>query len=166
MPDQRVFNASPLIVLGKVNLLSLLEELCEAIVVPSGVAAEIDRGSLDDAARKWMGLQGSSWIKDVGQVHPAISAWDLGSGESEVLSWAYENPGYEVVVDDRAARDCAYSMNIPVRGTIGILLLAKRRKKIERIAPVLMQLRKAGLRVSQSLFDEALRLAGEGTNLP
>jgi predicted nucleic acid-binding protein len=49
---------------------------------------------------------------------------------------------------------------------LGILLLAKQGKKIERIAPVLMQLRKAGLRVSQSLFDEALRLAGEETNLP
>jgi hypothetical protein len=34
MPDQRVFNASPSIVLGKVNLLSLLEELwdrCQAL---------------------------------------------------------------------------------------------------------------------------------------
>jgi predicted nucleic acid-binding protein len=166
MPDQRVFNASPLIVLGKVNLLSLLEELCEGIVVPAGVAAEIDRGSLDDAARKWMGLQGRSWIKDVGHVHHSISAWDLGSAESEVLSWAYENPGYEVVVDDRAARECAYSMNIPVRGTIGMLLLAKRRKKIDRIAPVLIDLRKSGLRVSQALFDKALRLADEDTIEP
>jgi predicted nucleic acid-binding protein len=104
MPDKRVFNASPLIVLGKVNLLSLL---------------------------------------------------------SEVLSWAYEHPGYEAVIDDRAARDCAYSMNIRVRGTIGIVLLAKRKNKIDRIAPVLLQLREAGLRVSQALFDEALRLAGE-----
>jgi predicted nucleic acid-binding protein len=65
------------------------------------------------------------------------------------------------VIDDRAARDCAYSMNIRVRGTIGIVLLAKRKNKIDRIAPVLMQLREAGLRVSQILFDEALRLAGE-----
>jgi predicted nucleic acid-binding protein len=161
MPDKRVFNASPLIVLGKVNLLSLLEELCEVIVVPAGVAAEIEHGSLDDSTRKWIRSQGSSWIKDVGHVHPAIAAWDLGSGESEVLSWAYEHPGYEAVIDDRAARDCAYSMTILVRGTIGIVLLAKRKNKIDRIAPVLLQLREAGLRVSQALFDEALRLAGE-----
>jgi len=166
MPDKRVFNASPLIVLGKVNQLSLLVELCETIVIPAAVATEIGHGSPDDCARKWIGAQGSSCIKDVGHVHPAISAWDLGSGESEVLSWAYENPGFEVVIDDRAARDCAYSMNIPVRGTIGIVLLAKRRKKINRIAPVLTQLREAGLRVSQALFDEALRLAGEDMSLP
>lgn len=71
-----------------------------------------------------------------------------------------------MVVDDRAARDCAYSMNIAVRGTIGILLLAKRRKKIDRIAPVLIHLRKAGLRVSQALFDKALRLADENRSKP
>jgi predicted nucleic acid-binding protein len=166
MPDKRVFNASPLIVLGKVKQLSLLVELCEKIVIPTGVAAEIELGSPDNFARKWIGAQGSAWIKDVGHIHPAVSARDLGIGESEVLSWAYENPGYEVVVDDRAARDCAYSLSIPVRGTIGFVPLAKRRNKIDRIAPVLMQLREAGLRVSQALFDEALRLAGEDGRLP
>lgn len=109
MPDKRVFNASPLIVLGKVNQLSLLVELCETIVIPAAVATEIGHGSPDDCARKWIGAQGSSCIKDVGHVHPAISAWDLGSGESEVLSWAYENPGFEVVIDCRneGSKDCS-----------------------------------------------------------
>ena len=131
MPDKRVFNASPLIAFGKVNLLSLLGELCEAIVVPAGVATEIAHGSPDDAARNWMGSQGRSWIKDVGHVHAAIAGWDLGRGESEVLSWAHDNPGYEAIIDNRAARDCAYSMNIRVRGTIGIVLPAKGREKID-----------------------------------
>jgi hypothetical protein len=68
MPDKRVFNASPLIVLGKANQLTLLVELCETIVIPAGVAAEIEHGSPDDFARKWIGAQGSAWIKDVGQL--------------------------------------------------------------------------------------------------
>jgi len=51
-------------------------------------------------------------------IPPVIIAWDLGLGETEVLAWAYQNPGYEAVLDDRAARNCALSLNLPTRGTI------------------------------------------------
>lgn len=36
-----------------------------------------------------------------------VSGWDLGVGESEVLSFAHGNPGYRVMVDDAQARKCA-----------------------------------------------------------
>jgi hypothetical protein len=43
-----VVNASPLIVLGRINHLFLLQHLAEEIVVPAGVAKEIARGPEDD----------------------------------------------------------------------------------------------------------------------
>ncbi len=36
-------------------------------------------------------------------------AWDLGAGESAVLTWARRNPGFTAILDDRAARRCAES---------------------------------------------------------
>jgi len=120
-----VVNASPLIVLGRINHLFLLQHLAEEIVVPTGVAKEIARGPEDDPARQWLQAQGRNLVREMQAVPPVIIAWNLGLGESEVLSWAYQNPGYEVVLDDRAARNCALALNLPVRGTISLILLLK-----------------------------------------
>ena len=43
-------------------------------------------------------------VKDVGSIDAVISAWDLGRGETEVINWAFTNPGWTPVLDDRAAR--------------------------------------------------------------
>jgi len=85
----------------------------------------------------------------------------LGPGESEVLTWARHNPGYEAILDDRAARDCAITLGIPVRGTLGVVLLAKREGLIPYVRPVFDELLDAGLRTAPSVLDMALGLAGE-----
>jgi len=56
-----------------------------------------------------------------------IQSWDLGPGESAVLTWGYVHPSTEVIVDDLAARRCAVALGIPVRGTLGLVLTAKQR---------------------------------------
>lgn len=94
-------------------------------------------------------------------VPPVIIAWNLGLGESEVLSWAYQNPGYEAVLDDRAARNCALSLNLPVRGTISVLLLAKRAGHLKKVTPILLQLEQAGFRIDPTIISAAKKLANE-----
>jgi predicted nucleic acid-binding protein len=94
-------------------------------------------------------------------VEPLVAGWDLGTGESHVLSWAARNQGFEAVVDDRAARKCAEVIGVPVRGTLGLLLLAKREKRIDRVAYLLEQARQAGLFVDPETGRAILRLAGE-----
>ena len=76
-------------------------------------------------------------------VHPAatipaaIVAWRLGAGEASVLALAAEHPGTEAIVDDLAGRRCAASLNILVRGTLGIVLVAKRRGLVRKWRPPL-----------------------------
>jgi len=118
MPEKWVVNASPVIVLARINHLFLLQRLAKEIVVPAGVAKEIAQGPGDDPAREWLRADGQALVREVEVVPPVIIAWNLGLGESEVLAWTYQNPGYDAVLDDRAARNCALSLNIPVRGTI------------------------------------------------
>lgn len=153
-----VVNASPLIVLAKIGQVSLLYDLCEELVIPSGVAGEIEEGPDDDPARKWMRDYGKKLVKDVGRINPVIAAWDLGRGESEVISWAYGHPDYEAVVDDRVARNCAVSLNVKVRGTIGIILLAKRMNEIDQISHVIDELRNAGFRIHPKILETIKRL--------
>jgi predicted nucleic acid-binding protein len=156
-----VVNASPLIVLGRINYLFLLQHLAEEIVVPAGVAKEIARGPEDDPARQWLQGQGRELLREIQIVPPVIIAWNLGLGESEVLSWAYQNPGYEAVLDDRAARNCALSLNLPVRGTMSLILLAKKGGHLKDITPILLQLEQAGFRIGPNIISAAKKLANE-----
>jgi len=161
MSKKWVLNASPLIVLGKIDQLHLLKQLCEEIVVPAGVAHEIAQGSEDDPARLWLDSYGKEFIREVGLIPPRIIAWNLGQGECEVIVWADKNPDYEAVLDDRAARNCALALNIPVRGTIGILLSAKNRGLLKNITSIFFRLELAGYRIAPELLEAAKRLAEE-----
>ena len=156
-----VVNASPLITLAKIGEISLLHDLCEEIIIPSGVKHEIDQGPEDDPARIWIQSHGMKWVRDVGPISQVISAWDLGRGETEVLNWAYGHPGCEAILDDRAAKDCALSVSIKVRGTISVVLLAKREGKLHRVTHILDQLPKAGFRIQAKILATAKELAGE-----
>ena len=161
MSRKWVVNASPLIALGKVSAIHLLETICLDLVVPEGVARELEQGSADDRARAWIRGKGASSVRRVAEIPPLILSWDLGKGETEVISWAYLNPSYDAILDDRAARNCAYSLGIGVRGTIGIILLAKKEGALPLVRPLLSQLTKSGFRISPELLRAAYKLAGE-----
>ncbi len=158
MPRLWVVNASPLIILGRVVQLHLAERLAETIIVPRAVAREIEAGADRDPARQWLTGPGRDHVREEGDPEPIVAHWDLGRGESHVLSWAFRHPGFEAILDDLAARKCAEVLSIPVRGTLGIILLAK---KEGQVAPVLERIREAGFHITPDLFDALRRLAGE-----
>jgi predicted nucleic acid-binding protein len=64
-------------------------------------------------------------------------------------------------LDDLAARKCARSLGIPIRGTVGVFLLAKQRGIIPAAAPLLEKLIAAGMRFEKRWLDQALQLVGE-----
>ncbi len=100
-------------------------------------------------------------VKETPPVPTVIQSWDLGAGESAVLTWGYVNPGTEVILDDLAGRRCAASLGIPVRGTLGLVLKAKQRGAIPAARPVLEQLRSQGMYLSDRVILQALALVGE-----
>lgn len=87
---------------------------------------------------------------------PAIAAWDLGLGETQVLSWCYGAPEYEAILDDGQARKCGKTLGIPVRGTLGVIMLARRENLIDSIAPWLARLVEQGFRIDKKILDAAL----------
>lgn len=86
MSRQWVLNASPTILLAKIGFLEHLLTLCPQPVIPQGVYEEILMGAVDDPARRWLSQQGKQWVQADKPVVPAIAAWDLGLGETQVLS--------------------------------------------------------------------------------
>ena len=99
--------------------------------------------------------------KSIGPVESAVAAWDLGRGESRVLSYGLRHDEWTAVVDDGAARRCAKGLDISVVGTLGVLVIAKRIGQLETVRPVVEDLERAGLHVSQDLIDHVLRMVGE-----
>lgn len=161
MAERPAINASPLILLTKAGLLNLLQLLSQEIVVPAAVATEIGQyGETDVTAAA---LAQTEWlvVVETPPVPEIIQSWDLGAGESAVLTWGYVNPNTEVIVDDLAARRCATTLGIPVRGTLGLVLTAKQRGTIGAARPVLEQLRLSGMYLSDRVMERALALVGE-----
>ncbi len=99
-----VINASPLIVLFKSQQADLLPQLFSEIFVPAGVWDEVTVTSQKDAASQQ--LSSVTWAQrvEIGEIPPEVAAWDLGKGESEVLSLALKDSNLAAIIDDRAAR--------------------------------------------------------------
>ena len=158
--NQVVVNASPLIVLFKSKQAELLPQLFTDIRVPTAVVTEIMSAEQSDLAKQK--LPEADWLKHVEQeVEPIIQNWDLGAGESTVLSFALQYPEYRAVIDDGAARRCARSLNIATLGTGGVLVLAKRRGLIASATQAIQQVRDAGLWLSDDVVNLLIQKAGE-----
>jgi predicted nucleic acid-binding protein len=159
--ERPAVNASPLIFLAKSGLLELLRLAGDEIIVPLSVASEIEqRGAADITAQA---IKKTSWlvVTETPPTPTLIQAWDLGEGESSVLSWAYAHPGAEAIIDDLAGRRCAAALGIPVRGTLGLVLVAKQRGLIPIARPILEKLRQSGMYLSDRVLDQALALINE-----
>jgi len=86
---------------------------------------------------------------------------ELGAGETAVLSHALANPPLRAVIDDMDARRCARTLNIPILGTGGLLVLAKRRGLLTSVAEGIARLRDAGLWLSDDIARILANQAGE-----
>lgn len=161
MPEQAVVNASPLIFLSKAGIIHFLQQAASRVVVPETVALEINRRGEQDITVRTLAI--TPWLT-VGQtpaVPPLIQAWDLGPGESAVLSFARLNPGLVAIIDDGAGRRCAEALDIPLLGTLGLVMLAKQRGLIPAARPVIALLKQYGMFLSEATIDRAMRLIGE-----
>lgn len=156
-----VVNASPLILLGKINQLHLLAKLAGPVVIPHEVAVEIRAGPPGDAALLWLETEGRGLVADPVPFDLRVVAWDLGNGETAVISRALSETGAVCLLDDRAARDCARLFGAQVKGTVGVLLLAKRAGLIPAVRPMIEALLRSGAMLHDSVMRDALQLADE-----
>ena len=163
-----IVNTSPLQYLYQLGQLDLFTKLFGRIIIPDAVVEEL-------AAGRRLGIslpapETFNWVDLRNPASPvgALLAWDLGAGESAVLSLALEHPGSWVVLDDKLARQAAIHLNIPLLGTAGMLMRAKQAGHLQAVGPVLDQLANLGFRLTTQTVRNILELAGENgsTALP
>jgi predicted nucleic acid-binding protein len=154
-------NASPLIYLTRAGLLDVLNEPGIPVMVPDEVLAELGRLSPNDPAA--LAVVQSTWLQVVPTppIPVSVQAWNLDAGESAVLAVALGQPDSQAILDDLAARRCARALNVPLQGTLGLILVAKELGMISAVRPVLDALRQTGMYVSNWLARQVLDQAGE-----
>lgn len=159
--EQWTVNASPVIALARVGQVELLTRLPKRTVMPRPVMEELLRAPEEDSARR-AAQSGLFKIIETPPPPSEILAWDLGPGETAVLSYVFAHRKWIAVLDDGAARRCARSLSLSVTGTLAIILLAKQCGLIDSAAKVLYDLRDADFRLDDTLIREALaRTVGE-----
>ncbi|MBT9610860.1 MAG: DUF3368 domain-containing protein [Aquabacterium sp.] len=153
-----VTDAGPLMALGRQDLLGLLPMLFQQVHVPDAVVREcLARPELPDAQRIKSALaEGWLMVRDADPLD--IRGLDLG--ERCAIGVALDLRAV-LLVDDRAARRHAEALGLNVLGTLGVLVLAKRRGHIVQVMPVVQAMREDGRFISQAAYHAALQAAGE-----
>jgi predicted nucleic acid-binding protein len=161
VPESWVINASPVILLAKAELIQYVPQLVQMLIVPQPVAAEIIGYRGKDAAAIWLEKSGREFIKPAITELKQLSSSGIGSGERAVISFAAANVGFVAVLDDLEARAIARNLGIKTLGTVGVVLRLKKAGLIPEVRSSLQQIRKIGGYMSDELFREALKQAGE-----
>jgi predicted nucleic acid-binding protein len=155
-----VINASPVILLAKVGLMDSIPALAETFVIPQPVVDEISSVH-NDAAALWLNGAGKQFVRPAVTELTGLAGSEIGAGERSVISWAVANPGFIAVLDDREARNIAQRLGVRILGTVGVVLRLKKAGLISEVKTHLTRIRTAGGYISDELFREALRTAGE-----
>lgn len=154
MTERRwVVNASPLIFLAQINALPLLKHLAEEVRVPVSVRDEV-------LAKKPIELPHWLTLKEDLPLPSEIAGWDLGAGESQVLIHALVSHS-EAVLDDFQGRQCARALGVPMTGTLGVILRAKKSGLVPEARPLIEELLRRGLYLSKDLVEQSLSEIGE-----
>ena len=115
-----VLNTSPIIFLGKINCLHLLEQCVSEVIVPKNVVVELGDDSLPTFIRvETLSMIGRAYVKGaIGRLH---------EGELSAIVLAQELSAEFVVLDDLLARQKAQHLRLNVVGTIGLLLMMSKK---------------------------------------
>ena len=156
-----IVNSTPLIALAKSGQLDLLKRLYGRIVIPEAVYREVTEKN--DVVSQRIG-EAEEWI-EIRRVDPNVDRRmyraKLHEGEVEVMLLAQDMRADVVVIDDDAARKTAEYLGLPLTGTLGVLIKAKKRGLLEAVMPVVSVMEQQGIYFSGPLKGIVRRLSGE-----
>ena len=151
-----VVDTSPLIALSIVGKLDILKKVFDEIYIPEKVYQEVVIkgegliGAKEVKSAKWIKIKK---VKVPLLYSPFITGID--EGEIQVLALTREIDADFAIIDEYLGRNVAKALNIPVKGTLGILLIAYYKSLIskEELLKVVNKLKNSDIRISQRLYN-------------
>lgn len=160
-----IVNSSPLIYLGKLGLLDLLNKFFPKVITVQTVKEEV----LDEASPEYPALQNafSDWLAVSDDVETSLSVnlkeMGLHQGEVDVISLALrqkeEHNNVVVIIDDLAAREVVRALGMQLTGTVGVILRASTQGILsnkESIAKINFLVESTSFRISPSLYSRVI----------
>lgn len=155
-----ILNNTPLVALWLLGQFELLHSLYGEVLIPDAVLAEF---VAFEALQRRHALSHAPWIVPTKLSNPqaALVYTGLDSGEADVLALAIERQARLVIIDERKGRSFARRLNLPLTGTLGVLLAAKQNGLLFEVKPLVNALEAAGLHFRPALVAGVLAQADE-----
>ena len=158
-----ISNTTPISNLLHVDNISLLAKLFGTVYIPDAVANEVNVVFSNCAEwqkcveREQIIIQSISNTIFVKQMVPF-----LHKGEAEAICLSLEKKAKLCLIDDKDARTIAQLNNLPVTGTLGILLKAKRTGLISSVKELIDRLRaEHHFWIREDMYQKVLHIAKE-----
>ncbi|MDL2123094.1 MAG: DUF3368 domain-containing protein [Deltaproteobacteria bacterium] len=154
-----ISNATPIISLCSVGYEFVLKELFHHILIPKAVDMELR--SLDKPGSRFSDLK---WVEVVSVQNEEVIVFlrkDIDKGEAETIALAKQMNADVVIIDENAGYQIARHFGLPVVRTLSILKVAKDKKIINKIRPIVEQMVQRGRWYSKNVIDKFLGDVGE-----
>jgi len=163
-----VVDSGPLIALAAVGQVERLREQCgEILIVPAVEREVIDEGQGRAGEAELRAALAAGWARRVLPPDHTLVARlrrpALALADSEVLACAVANGRVLVIADDGPLRRLALEEQLPLVGTVGVLVRARLDGRFPALKPLLDQLVASGFRLDPggAVYRAALVRVGE-----
>lgn len=151
-----VADTSPLNYLVRLGYSEFLTELYGRVLIPPAVLRELTHPNTPTEVRSWI-AHPPSWLEvtTASHIDPTLPP-KLGIGEREAISLALERRADAILIDDALGRSEAKARNVPVNGTLFVILESALRGRLN-FEDGIRQLRQVGFRFSLAVEEDMRR---------
>ena len=160
-----ISDTGPIISLAKIKKLYLLQHIADEVFIPLMVYKELfgktgqESREIDNALNDFIKTVNIQDTED--DLKKIISELDEGEKQAINLAYSYPDNNVLLLMDDRAGREAAHKLGIPVTGLVGLLIRLKEKKIIQNVGLLIEELRENNYWLSDEIVRVAKRLAGE-----
>ena len=133
-----------LILFDKIGELEILRELFKTIFITTKIAEEFKKKTPD-----WISIKDPTILSNVDTYSKIV---DLGEASAIALSKETENS--MLILDDLKARQLAEALELKYTGSIGILILAKRKGLIKDVNHLILKIQETNFRLTDPIIDK------------
>lgn len=159
-----IADTGPLIGLAKIGKLYLLEKYVDEVLIPPIVYKELlgkigpESEEIEKALNNFIKISNQPQVAK--ELHDILS--NLDEGEKQAIALAKScAEDILLLIDERAGREVANRLQIPITGLLGMLIKFKEKREIQSISAILEKLRQHGYWLSDEVIELAKKLAGE-----
>lgn len=158
MSEIIVLNTGPIIAIGKMGALDVIQTLPIELISPAEVHLEIEAGKSAGYS-----VDFPSWVQVASLSTPLsrLTIANLDAGEAAVIQLALERDISQVCIDELKGRRAAVASGLSVVGSLGLLGRAKKIGIIDRVEPFLRRAQQNGIYYHPKLIETFLSRLGE-----